>query len=344
VFLLSGFLLSYLSLRELALSGTINIRSFYVRRLSRIIPLYLIALALYSFISDFTFREFVLNVFFVSKLFDAETVIPVGWSLELLVQYYVVCPVLVLLLVRSGRPITLTIGLIIVSLAARYLVLIDDPASYAVPIYRIFEGVRTTPTQDDLYYHLYFRATPFLLGFLLAWLVVHRDRVLDNLMNRPVIPFIIGGLGFILVTGSGFLPVQDKHSALYEWTDERFWLGFWVLQRFVLATGISLLMLCVWYARSRVFAPLRWLARRAVWGEVSRNIYGIYLFHPVFLIPAAAIGFRTIAKEQIAPVHIAEVLVAIVVAATLATLFARLLTRYVELPSTRWLRGRLLPP
>jgi len=54
IFLFSGFLLSYLLMRELLHSGGIDVRDFYIRRLSRIIPLYLIALALYSLIRDFS--------------------------------------------------------------------------------------------------------------------------------------------------------------------------------------------------------------------------------------------------------------------------------------------------
>ena len=78
-----------------------------------------------------------------------------------------------------------------------------------------------------------------------------------------------------------------------------------------------------------------------VWKTVSANIYSIYLFHPVFLIPGAAIGFRAVSKEGILPVHLGEVLVTIVAVAALSTLFGALLTtKYLELPAQRWIRKR----
>ena len=81
---------------------------------------------------------------------------------------------------------------------------------------------------------------------------------------------------------------------------------------------------------------LRW----PVWKTVSNNIYSIYLFHPVFLIPGAVIGFRTISREAIVPIHILEVLATMILVAMFATLFGSLTTRYLELPAQRWIRQR----
>ena len=48
IFLASGFLLSYLLIRELHQSGRIAIGDFYGRRASRIVPMYLIGLGTYA--------------------------------------------------------------------------------------------------------------------------------------------------------------------------------------------------------------------------------------------------------------------------------------------------------
>ena len=58
----------------------------------------------------------------------------------------------------------------------------------------------------------------------------------------------------------------------------------------------------------------------------------------IFLIPAAVIGFRTWKFEEVAPVHILELLITMVVAAILSTLLGKLLTKYVEAPSRSWIR------
>ncbi|HEY9773071.1 MAG TPA: acyltransferase [Planktothrix sp.] len=49
-FVLSGFLITYLMLREYRSSGTINIRNFYVRRILRVWPLYYLTITLAFFV------------------------------------------------------------------------------------------------------------------------------------------------------------------------------------------------------------------------------------------------------------------------------------------------------
>lgn len=75
-----------------------------------------------------------------------------------------------------------------------------------------------------------------------------------------------------------------------------------------------------------------------IWSNFSKNIYSIYLFHPVFLIPAAVMAFRTLDKAEIVPIHVIEVMATIAIAMTFSSLFGGLITKYVELPSQRWVR------
>jgi peptidoglycan/LPS O-acetylase OafA/YrhL len=340
IFLFSGFLLSYLLMRELLHSGGIDVRDFYIRRLSRIIPLYLIALALYSLIRDFSPFELLLNLLFVSQIFDATTIVPVGWSLEVLVQSYLLLPFVVLLFLRSSHPIKLCIAAIAAFLAIRYFAFAADPASYTTLIYTLFAGTDTTEIQDKTYYLLVYRTTPFLLGFLAAYLVVHKDTLLRSVFERPGMTPLLLLVSVLTIVGSGFLPVQDPQSRLYAWSNDQFWLWFWTLQRFVFSIGIGLFALCFWYGKSRLIGPLLKVSQWRVWARISRNIYSIYLFHPVFLIPSAALAFRTIEKEQIMPVHLLEVFATIILATIFATLFGGVVTRFVELPAQAWVRKR----
>jgi len=345
IFLFSGFLLSYLLLREHLQTGRINVHDFYVRRLSRIIPLYAVAIALYAMVRDFSFGELLLNALFVSRLFHVTTIVPVGWSLEVLVQSYVLLPFIVLLFLRSRYPIALCTVTIIAFLTLRYSAFAGDPVSYQTPYYALFMGADPTDTQQDTYYLLQYRATPFLLGFLVAYLVIHRDAALEA-MFRGGARTLAGFMAALLVVGvSGFLPVHDPDGFIYRLAPERFWLYFWTLQRFVFSAGIAGIALATWYGRSPLIRAFTWLIRWRIWKSVSANIYSIYLFHPVFLIPGAAIGFRTISRDGIFPVHIAEVVVTIVVVATLSTLFGALLTtKFLELPAQRWIRSRFTRP
>lgn len=341
IFLFSGFLLSYLLLRELLQTDHIDIRDFYIRRLSRIVPLYAVALALYALVRDFSPGELLLNILFVSRLFHVTTIVPVGWSLEVLVQSYVLLPFLVLLFVRSRLPVTLCTITIVGFLLLRFSAFAHDPVSYQTPYYALFMGSDPTDTQQTTYYLLHYRATPFLLGFLVAYLVVYGNAGLEAIFRRRAIAPTVFLLSLLVIVASGFLPVHDPDGFIYAVAPERFWLYFWTLQRFVFSVGIAGVALAAWYGSSPLLRPFALLARWRIWKTVSANIYSIYLFHPAFLIPGAAIGFRTISREGILPVHIGEIIATIITVAILSTLFGALLTtRFLELPAQRWIRRR----
>ncbi len=344
IFLFSGFLLSYLLLRELIRHGSIDIGDFYVRRLSRIVPLYLIGLVFYWLVRGFGLTELndlVMNLLFVSKLFGFTTIIPIGWSLEVLVQSYLLLPFLVLLFVRSRHPVMVTLAALVLALAARYLVLSLDPPSYQTPVYEFFFGTQPSETQQALYYRIYFRATPFLLGFLLAYLVTYKDDVIRAVFERRWLTWVLLTSSFVLIAFSGWLPVHDQDSLLYKVVGDRFWLWFWTLQRFVFALGICGLVTCCWYGQSRLVMPFSWILQRDFWTSVSQNIYSIYLFHPVFLIPAAAAAFRTYKVEEIEPIHALEIVAIIVLVTVSSNLFGKLMTRFVEAPAQSRVRERL---
>lgn len=338
IFLYSGFLLSYLLLRELHRAGRIDILDFFVRRFSRILPLYIIGILLYSLIRDFTALELLLNVLFVSQVFDATTIVPVGWSLEVLVQSYVLLPFVVLLFMRSKHPLALCVFFIVVFLGLRYFEFAQDPASYRTPIFELFAGTDTTPTQDAAYYLLAYRATPFLLGFLMAYVVVHKGAVISAIFERRGSTGLLLALSIAVIAGSGFLPVQDQYSFVYRIGNDQFWLWFWTIQRFVFSVGVALLSFCLWYGRSGMTDLLLRITAWPIWSNFSKNIYSIYLFHPVFLIPAAVIAFRTHLKAEIVPIDVIEVVATIAIAMTFSSLFGGLITKYVELPSQRWVR------
>ena len=86
--------------------------TFYKKRLFRIYPLFLIALIIYT-ITQWSYfgKYFFSNLFLINNLIPGErTIIPVGWSLLVEVQYYAVLPLLFLALSRFKRAAEILIG------------------------------------------------------------------------------------------------------------------------------------------------------------------------------------------------------------------------------------------
>jgi peptidoglycan/LPS O-acetylase OafA/YrhL len=120
-FVLSGFLITTLLLRELDSTGAVSLRAFYARRTLRIFPAYY-ACVLASFIIDrvagnpwpaglaASAAAYVVNYFNAFNGHPSTSVAHL-WSLGVEEQFYLLWPAIFLLLARGGRA-TLRVGLV----------------------------------------------------------------------------------------------------------------------------------------------------------------------------------------------------------------------------------------
>ena len=107
-FVLSGFLIGSILLKELYETQTLNLKRFYLRRFIRLLPVYffvlLAGLAVYAIflptqIEGLTVWTFMANVFYVNNFVSiADAYMIWCWSLAIEEQFYTFCPLLLLLI------------------------------------------------------------------------------------------------------------------------------------------------------------------------------------------------------------------------------------------------------
>ena len=112
-FVLSGFLITWLLLRELKETGTVSLRQFYARRFLRIFPAYYAFLAasyLYDRLRGDIWPHGLgwAGLLYFVNYFNAthghpSTTIAHAWSLSIEEQFYLLWPCALLLLARAGR-------------------------------------------------------------------------------------------------------------------------------------------------------------------------------------------------------------------------------------------------
>jgi peptidoglycan/LPS O-acetylase OafA/YrhL len=168
-FVLSGFLITWLLMKEHAATGAVSLRDFYARRARRILPALAIALPfsiaawLYSgerfvWLELWACLGFVSNYYYIATHMQAPNAMAVTWSLAVEEQFYLLWPVM------------------FVTIRKRWIrVLVRIVAALIVCgwIYRFVAAFVFHADYWRLYYAFEMRFDHLLMGCLLA-IVVHR--------------------------------------------------------------------------------------------------------------------------------------------------------------------------
>lgn len=246
-FVISGFLIVTLLLRERARTGAISLRDFYVRRFLRIFPPYYLMLGIVGAAlvltpgssAESVRHDLPYALLYVSNLVPMQSLLAITWSLSVEEQFYLVVPALERF-ARRAMPVVL-------------------PAAYvltALPPFGVF---------PELALPAFFRETtfgPILLGVMLA-------HVLDDARGFAWVSRAVGWRG-APVLALGLVVIAASHPA----QDISGWPR--------LAIHVAILVLvaaCVVRERHALSPALSlWPLKRI--GMVS---YGIYLYHLIVM-------------------------------------------------------------
>lgn len=266
-FVLSGFLISYLLLKENKETGSINFRSFYIRRILRIWPLYLA----YS-ISLIFLIPYLMNVFGMGSGYDTHTVLinllfmllfavniqlaffpynkgimEVTWSVCIEEQFYLLWPVLILAF--RNRLKHLFILMLSIGFLSKTLCLVL-PYFFDVSSKKLF---------SINYVLLFDKLELFGMGMFAAYLLFNKEifsRLMAALMNRW-----LQGIMLVLTILVVFSIIRIS------------WLSETYYDHFIHAILFGYLMLMAVAPNS--ILHLEYPLMKTL-GKIS---YGVYLFH-----------------------------------------------------------------
>ncbi len=294
-FVLSSYLITELLLREKDLMGTLDLRSFYIRRILRIWPLYFAFLALavalqwivpgqhVTLRAGLWFSLLAGNWFIVFHGFPSSVIFPL-WSVSIEEQFYITWPAIVRKVSETGMLIFA--GLLLVG----------------ATVARIYLGMHHT-LEGDVWCNTFVQLDPIAAGILMAVLLKGEIPRLSRLSRVAMM------LAGITALALGSLYFGIKNDPL---TTARIVLGYPSV-----AIGGVLLLLSV--LRTRTSGGNRVLI------YLGRISYGLYVFHVLGLL----ISDHTV-PEQTASLWRYALRVGVALAATIA--MAAVSYRWLETP------------
>ena len=269
-FVLSGYLIGLQLLRPLLADKRPSLAEFYRRRAFRILPAYLVVLALYVWVPAWRespglspaweFLTFTENLFVDYSHNHAFSHV---WSLCVEEHFYLILPILVLLL--SHRPrfgLTLAVFLLFVALGL------------GLRTFALVHWLRSLPVEADhwyvLYYeHLYYptwaRLDGLIAGVALACVQLFRSAWWSGLCRRGH-TLMLGGLGLFALAIWLFQDRNASDTGLAAWGD--------VVGPLVLSVALALVVLS---ALSRNGVLARWRVPGA--GPLANLAFTLYLTH-----------------------------------------------------------------
>jgi peptidoglycan/LPS O-acetylase OafA/YrhL len=272
-FILSGYLITALLLREEARYGRIAIRAFWVRRILRIWPLYYLIVAigfllLPAFIGDFGTAPYfyLMSTHFPAFLaflgnWTMALVSPVQyawisilWSVCVEEQFYLMVPLLFVFVAPRYRRVLVTV-LMVVSIVVR-AICASHYSSQLMIVYNTFAQLDTL-------------LSGVLLALVLGW---NRDRPGLKPWLRWLQWPLYGAIAWLMS-----LPALGHGSLLHRtWDPVWFWL-----------CGVGVVIVAVW-GQGWLRAVLSY--SRLVWlGKIS---YGLYMYHEFALRAYTSIFFE----------------------------------------------------
>ena len=335
-FMVSAYLLGGALMRETERSGTIAARDFYIRRLFRIYPLFLLGLAVYALGNPgLAARNLVYNLLFIDN-FQMKNIIPVGWSLSIEMQFYLVLPLLMGWLLRMPGQGGLRVlqALFLMSFVPILTTALLYPVTYETPFY-LFHPQRVAPELflDVMYFQTHTRIGPLFLGLMWAW-VRHHDAVLPAPPARGL-AWALGGAALALVWA--YFPVYQQDAWYYQHFSPWVNLAGQVLHRNLFCLGVLLLVLLVQAGGAGTWSTRLALALRAFWGwalwrPFSQVVFPVYLFHFPMVLIAAILTFQTTDASTIGMISVWQLLCMFGLAASLSLLLGIVLHIVIEQP------------
>jgi len=284
-FVLSSFLIGSQLFYEHNKKLKIDYRWFYIKRFLRIYPLYIFAIILYV-LSGKNSGYFWANLLAVNNFIDLKNIlIPWSWSLSVEIQFYLLCPLFVVLFNKTKKKVFWFSFILVTSLLWNIAVIYNEPELMTNSMMDILVGDNK---ELGLYYmeNLYVlpqaRFPAFYCGLLAAWLWVNKQEEIVTIVGRyssymPIVTLCLVVGVISLVSYNVFKP-----AIMFSQFDYYFQMADKIIGRFIFSVFVTVLIILSLVRLQGGKLVYRFFSLPFFY-PIAKVSYSMYLFHPPFL-------------------------------------------------------------
>jgi peptidoglycan/LPS O-acetylase OafA/YrhL len=251
-------------------------------------------------------------------------------------QFYLALPFLVLFLVKTKKPLTWLVALLLSSFLVQAFVLIKYPEIYTSTFSDFLTAKADVKVfMNQFYYPTHVRYGPLVVGMIWAWLYTSKiNSTVADTRSSPQFLKVVFLAGILVSMLCAYFPVYNSNSPLNQWISDsaRFWVM--LLHRNLFCIGL-LMALYVLHVRSYFFWGTKLLSNLLalkIWRPFSQAVFPIYLFHFPMIAIAGIIVFGTTNMKNVRLLSLQEVGLVFLLASFFSLILGSVLHIYVEKP------------
>ncbi len=331
-FVMSGFLISGIFFRQIAKSGHMDLKNFYIRRYLRLTPAYYFTLTLYWLLDGPNSEYIWANFLYINNFIDyGHQAVGWTWSLAIEEQFYFIYPLLLIVILKySKSPGYTMLWLFVISIAVRAGIVLSDDAIRTSPGSRMYlDHEYFNHFFTILYDNLHSRFGSLLVGCMAAYSFhYHKDKLNDFFNSTMGIITTIIGLILIIffMAFASYLPIYDEYQTVH--------ILYYIFNRNLFSVGIGIIIVAMLLQQHGLANAMRKVFSLSFLYPFATLSYSLYLIHLVVMsavIPALINLTITMPAEY--PWSITETLFyGFVISTVLSMAVATLMYLFIEKP------------
>ena len=331
-FVMSGFLISGILLKQVIKNGKIDLRNFYIRRYLRLTPAYYFALIVYWIMSGPHGEWLWANFLYVNNFIHySHQAMGWTWSLAVEEQFYFIYPLLLIVILKfSKRPGYVLLTIFLISFLVRLGIIMSDEVISSSPSSRMYTDKEYfNHFFTVLYDNLHTRFGSLVVGCMMAYCFHYHQERLEQFANSKagVLTTIIGV--FMIV----FFMVFPIWSTDYD-DNNTLHLLYNIFNRNLFSLGVGIVIIATLLQKHFIAELLRIFFSSRFWYPMATLSYSLYLIHLVVMsvIIPAIVNLTVMMPEQYPWSTLECLAYGFIVSTVLSMAIATLIYLFIEKP------------